>query len=127
MRISDWSSDVCSSDLSPWIAEHQRDSVLVHRRSRVVGRLMLAASYEHNIKATAGEEQAHESGKGRRIKRDQRRSDPTVADRRSPPQGTQKRVVQMSDPEPEHSPPPASRINRDARKAAQTGGKKGVR
>src|SRR3546814_6234179 len=109
MRISDWSSDVCSSDLdaviqadrqiiavdrehaagkaiversralicaeSPWIAEHQRDSVLVHRRSRVVGRLMLAASYEHNIKATAGEEQAHESGKGRRIKRDQRRSD----------------------------------------------------
>src|SRR3546814_14498579 len=75
MRISDWSSDVCSSDLdaviqadrqiiavdrehaagkaiversralicaeSPWIAEHQRDSVLVHRRSRVVGRLML--------------------------------------------------------------------------------------
>src|SRR3546814_13225672 len=109
MRISDWSSDVCSSDLdaviqadrqiiavdrehaagkaiversralicaeSPWIAEHQRDSVLVHRRSRVVGRLMLAASYEHNIKATAGEEQAHESGKGRRIKRDQRTAD----------------------------------------------------
>src|SRR3546814_3642192 len=42
---------------------------------------MLAASYEHNIKATAGEEQAHESGKGRRIKRDQRRSDQIVADR----------------------------------------------
>src|SRR3546814_6107449 len=103
MRISDWSSDVCSSDLSPWIAEHQRDSVLVHRRSRVVGRLMLAASYEHNIKATAGEEQAHESGKGRRIKRDQRRSDQIVADRRAPPQGDQQRVGQMRDAEPDQA------------------------
>src|SRR3546814_15841878 len=112
MRISDWSSDVCSSDLdaviqadrqiiavdrehaagkaiversralicaeSPWIAEHQRDSVLVHRRSRVVGRLMLAASYERNIQATAGEEPAHESGKGRRLKREQRKSNQIV-------------------------------------------------
>src|SRR3546814_13887162 len=76
---------------SPWIAEHQRDSVLVHRRSRVVGRLMLAASYEHNIKATAGEEQAHESGKGRRITSDQRRSDQVVSDRRAPPPGEPQR------------------------------------
>src|SRR3546814_7912340 len=63
---------------------------------------MLAASYEHNIKATAGEEQAHESGKGRRIKRDQRRSDQIVADRRAPPQGDQQRVGQMRDAEPDH-------------------------
>src|SRR3546814_16087784 len=31
MRISDWSSDVCSSDLTPAVQRHRRDEVGAHQ------------------------------------------------------------------------------------------------
>src|SRR3546814_19194110 len=31
MRISDWSSDVCSSDLSPWPAPHKALALQLHQ------------------------------------------------------------------------------------------------
>src|SRR3546814_3531400 len=65
MRISEWSSDVCSSDLVVGVDPVQVVAALYHGRGAVFGRRYARAALAHDGAVTGGQDEQRQRGQAR--------------------------------------------------------------